>query len=194
MCAVAVDVPLGDLPVVGARSCAARRCRRGRSARSSSRGSTSSADAADAVDAELDRRDAAVQRRPVVLHAGRHADRLALDVHRDLQQIARASCDAPVQRASAPHDGDRQRRRSGDAGAGRRLAARRQRRVLEPIVPREQREQRQLAGAVELGPAARRRRRGRCRSSAARCRRRRATRSATCARRLIAAFSVDAPS
>ena len=35
---------------------------------------------------------------------------------------------------------------------------------------------------------------GRCRSSAARCRRRRAARSATCARRLMAAFSVEAPS
>ena len=48
---------------------------------------------------ELDRRDAAVQRRPVVLHAGRHADRLALDVHRDLQQMPRRR---RTRRSSAP--------------------------------------------------------------------------------------------
>ncbi len=69
--------------------------------RSSSRGSTSSCDAPDAVDVELDRRDAAVQRRPVVLDAGRDPDGLALDVHRDLEQVL-GRIDAPVQRASAP--------------------------------------------------------------------------------------------
>ena len=72
--------------------------------RSSSRGSTSRRDAADAVDAELDRGDAAVERRPVVLHAGRHANRLALDVHRHLQQLLRDPPTRSVQRASAPHD------------------------------------------------------------------------------------------
>ncbi len=35
---------------------------------------------------ELERGDAAVQRRPVVLQAGRHVDRLRLDVHGDLEQ------------------------------------------------------------------------------------------------------------
>ena len=67
--------------------------------RSSSRGIDVERDARDAVDAELDRRDAAVERRPVVLHAGRHADRLALDVHRDLQQIARRRT---TRRSTAP--------------------------------------------------------------------------------------------
>ena len=44
-------------------------------------------DAAHAVDAELHRRDAAVERRPVVLDAGRHVDRLRLDVHRNLHDV-----------------------------------------------------------------------------------------------------------
>ncbi len=44
---------------------------------------------------------AAVQRRTVVLHAGRHADGLTLDVHGHAQQILRVA-DAPVHRASAP--------------------------------------------------------------------------------------------
>ena len=77
--------------------------------------------APDAVDVELERGDAAVERRPVVLQAGRHVDRLRLDVHGDLQQrfglVVRA---VPLGQRGA--DGDVQRRRAGDAGAGRRLA------------------------------------------------------------------------
>ncbi len=46
-------------------------------------------DASNAGDAELDGRDAAVERRAVVLHAGRDANGLALDVHRHLQQMLR---------------------------------------------------------------------------------------------------------
>ena len=102
-----------------------------------------------------------------------------------------ASDDAPVQRGERAADGDGQRRRAGDAGAGRRLAARRQRR-------------RSRAGsAAPAAPAAAARRRRRARTSARRRRVRsvsietqldaavgRAARSATCARRLIAAFSV----
>ena len=59
-------------------------------------------DALDAVHAELDRRDAAVERRAVVLHAGRHANRLALDVHRDLQQVVRVATTRRSTAASAP--------------------------------------------------------------------------------------------
>ena len=103
--AVAVDVPLGDLPVVRAGIAAARRCRRARCGARARAGSTSSATRRDAVDAELDRRDAAVQRRPIVLHAGRHADRLALDVHRDLQEmlgvVGRCRSSAPARRTTA---------------------------------------------------------------------------------------------
>ena len=110
-------------------------------------------DAADAVDAELDRRDAAVERRTIVLHAGRHANRLALDVHRHLQQMF-GILRRPGPAGERAADGNRQRRRPGDAGAGRRLAARRQRGVFEPVVPGEEREQRKAAGAVELRPAA----------------------------------------
>ena len=161
--------------------------------RSSSRGIDVEPDAADAVDAQLDRRDAAVERRPIVLHAGRHLDRLALDVHRHLQQILGAERRAgPAGERAA--DRDRQRRGAGDAGAGRRFAAGGQRRVLEPVVPGEQREQRQLVRRGQLRPVPCASSAGRCRSRGARAGRRSAARSATCARRLIAAFSVDAPS
>ena len=86
MCAIAVDVPLGDLPVVGAR--VARRAGVGEDDAALELARVDvERDAADAVDAQLDGGDPAVQRRPIVLHAGRHADRLALDVHRHLQQI-----------------------------------------------------------------------------------------------------------
>ena len=40
---------------------------------------------------------------PVVLDAGRHPDRLALDVHRDLEEVLGIASTRPVQRASAPH-------------------------------------------------------------------------------------------
>src|SRR5439155_14223711 len=84
--AIAVDVALGDLPVVGAGI--ARRA-----------GISEDdapfelvrihveADAPYTVGAKLDGRDAAVQRRPIILHAGRHPDRLTLHVHRDLEQM-----------------------------------------------------------------------------------------------------------
>ena len=48
--------------------------------------------------------------------------------------------------------GDGQCRGSGDAGAGRRFAPRRQRRILQPVVAGEQRQQRQVACRIELGP------------------------------------------
>ena len=84
--AVAIDVALGDLPVVGAG--VARR------ARVSEDDATFElvpihveADAPHAIGAKLDRRDAAVKRRPIILHAGGHSDRLTLHVHRHLQQM-----------------------------------------------------------------------------------------------------------
>ena len=59
-------------------------------------------DASAPVHPQLDGRHAAVQGRTVVLNARRYADRLALDVHGDLQQLS-GSAEAPVQWASAPH-------------------------------------------------------------------------------------------
>ncbi len=74
--------------------------------------------------AELQRGDAAVQRRPVVLQPGRHADHLRLDVLGNLEQRVggQPAVGPAVERR---RHGDVQRRRSGDAGAGRRFAARR---------------------------------------------------------------------
>ena len=193
-CAIAVDVPLGDLPVV--RAGVARRAGVGEhdAALELARIDVER-DAADAVDAELDRGDAAVQRRPIVLHAGRHADRLALDVHRHLQQVARDPSDAAGPAGERAADGDRQRRRAGDAGAGRRLAARGQRRVLEPVVARQQRQQRQVArrrrAPTSVGALTRAVGVDRAQLDA---RRRSRGSICACARRLIAAFSVVAPS
>ena len=127
-CAVAVDVPLGDLPVVGAGV-----ARLAGVAEDDALLELGEIDverhALDAVDLELQRRDAAVERRAVVLQAGGHVDRLRLDVHGDLQQrlglVVRA---LPLGQRGA--DGDVQRRRAGDAGAGRRF-----RRVVS-VMPR----------------------------------------------------------
>ena len=156
--------------------------------RSSSRGSTSSATRAMPSTPSSIGRDAAVERRPVVLHAGRHADRLALDVHRDLQQVRPASG---------------RRRSSGRARRTRRWSAPTIRRCRRPpAIRRASSASRSRAGsAAPAAPAAagRRRRRaptsrcadvrGRCRSSAARRRAVARDSISTCARRLIAAFT-----
>ena len=144
MLPIAVEVALGDLPVV--RPGVPRRAGIGQDDPALQlAGIDVERDPANAVHAQLDRGDAAVQRGPIVLDAGRHADRLAFDVHRDLQQIVGIGGAAGPARQRAA-GGDGQRRRSRDAGAGGRLAARRQRGVLETVVPREQREQREVVG------------------------------------------------
>ena len=79
--------------------------------------------ARQSVGAELEGRDAAVHRRAIVLEAGRHLDRLGLDVHRgDQERLGIRRRARPAGERAA--DGDVQCRRAGDAGAGRRLAAR----------------------------------------------------------------------
>src|SRR4029079_19356448 len=82
---VTVNVALGDLPVVGARVSWRTRIGEHDSALELGRVDVNS-DALDPFHPELDRRDAAVQRRPIVLDACWHADRLALHVHRDLKK------------------------------------------------------------------------------------------------------------
>ena len=82
---VAVDMALGDLPVVRAREMRARRCRRAR-CRAELHRVDGERDAPDAVRPQLDGGDAAVVGRTIVLHAGRHVDHLRFDVHRDSQQ------------------------------------------------------------------------------------------------------------
>ena len=77
--------------------------------------------AVDAVHLELERGDAAVERGPVVLQAGRHADRLGLDVHRHLQQRLRARSASRFHSASAAQTATFSADEPGDAGAGRRL-------------------------------------------------------------------------
>ena len=151
---VAVDVPLEDLPVVRAGL-----------PRGAGVGEDDplleiaridiERDPPDAVGPELDRGDAAVQRRTIVLHARGHANRPALDVHGDLEQVI------GLHRIARPPRQHATRRnseggRSGNASAGRRFAPGRQRRAREPIVARELREERELAAAVELGPGCRR--------------------------------------
>ena len=120
--AVAIDVALGDLPVV--RPGVARCAGVGEDdAACELAGIDVELDPTDAVDAQLDRRDAAVERRAVILNAGRNANGLALDVHRHLEQMVGVggTLSPPGQRAAGC---DGQRGRSGDAGTGRRLAAR----------------------------------------------------------------------
>ena len=122
---IAVDVPLGDLPVVGARIARLAgvaqhdaplellRLDIERHARQLSPASSSSAG------------DAAVHGRPIVLQPGRHLDHLGLDVLRDLQERLGSRSSAEIRRQGAA-DGDVQRRRAGNAAPGGRLAARRQ--------------------------------------------------------------------
>ena len=102
-CAIAVDVALHDVPVVGAgvarragvaEDDAPLRARADRRRAATRR---------EPVRAELERGDAAVHRRPVVLQARRHPDRLRLDVHRRRRAAPRGRRCDPVQRASAPH-------------------------------------------------------------------------------------------
>jgi hypothetical protein len=77
------------------------------------------------------------------------AGRLALDVHGHLQQMFGVHAAVrPVREGAAGGDGER--RRPGDAGAGWRLAARRERRVVELIMAGEMGQQGELTGAVEL--------------------------------------------
>src|SRR5262245_6776516 len=114
---VTVDVALGDLPVVGAR--VSWRAGVGEHDSALELGYVDvQSDAPDPFHAELDRRDAAVQRRPIVLDAGRYADRLALHVHRDLQERIGLAGLTRKPRQRATHR-DRQRRRAGDTGARR---------------------------------------------------------------------------
>src|SRR5687767_14779353 len=82
---IAVDVPFGDLPVVGPRivglAGVAQRHAPGQLVEVHVEWH-----AVDAVHVQFQRGDAAVERRPVVLQPGGHPQRLRLHVHRDLQQ------------------------------------------------------------------------------------------------------------
>ncbi len=119
--AIAVDVALRDLPVVRPRE--VRRARIGEhDAALQLRRIDVDRDALDAVRPQLDGRDAAVVRRPVVLQAGRHVDDLRLDVHGDRQELLAVDLQPGPFGERAAH-GDVQRRRSGDAR--RRRATRR---------------------------------------------------------------------
>ena len=137
---VAVGVALGDFPVVRA---GVPRCSgiHEHNPLFELTGIDVDCDARYAGDAEFDGGDASVQGWPVVLHAGRHANGLALDVHGHLQQVLgiRRSVRPACKRAAA---GDGQRRRPRDAGTRRRFSTRGQRRVLETVVPGEMRQQR----------------------------------------------------
>src|SRR5439155_12712687 len=81
---IAVDMTLDDLPVVGAGSARRAGVRQHDAALELARIDVEH-HTGDPGDAELDGRDAAVERRTIVLHAGWDPDRLAFDVHRHLQ-------------------------------------------------------------------------------------------------------------
>ena len=103
-------------------------------------------DAAHAVHAELDGGDPAVQRRPIVLKTRWDLDGLALNVHRDLQQIVgvhRLACPAGEGAAR----GDRQGRRSGDAGALGRLGPSGQRGILQAIMAGQKCQKHRVVGS-----------------------------------------------
>ena len=142
--AVAVDVALGDLPVVRAR--VPRRAGVGEHDATFELGRIDGErHPPDAVDAEFDGRDAAVKRRAVVLDAGRHR----IVWHSTFIAIC-SRCSRPSTAAGAVRqraaDGDRQGRRAGDTGAGGGFASRGQGRVLEAVVAGQQGEQGQFAG------------------------------------------------
>src|SRR5439155_20561551 len=134
---VAVDVAVADLPLVRAR--VSRRARVDEHDPPLELARIDfEADALDTVDAKLDRRNASVQRRTVVLYAGWYADRLTLDVHRDLQEVIGIGRSVGPSRERAA-DRDVQRRRSGDAGASRRFAARGERHAFDLVMLRRER-------------------------------------------------------
>ena len=121
--AIAIDVPLHDFPVVGARVTGRTRVAQDDAAfeflrihRQRYAGQT--------VRAELECRDSAVHRGPIVLETGRHFDRLSLDVHRSHQQgfgAWRRCTGRGIPPRQGPTNCDVQRRRTGDASASRRL-------------------------------------------------------------------------
>ena len=168
---VAVDVALDDLPVVRAR--VARRAGVGEDdPLLELRRVDVEGDAPDAVDAELDgarRRRRARAGSPARRSGTRivwHSTFMATSSRRS------RSAHGSAQLRQRAADRDRQRRRSGDAGAGGRLAARGQRRVLQLEMARQQGEQRQVAVRRQLAPVAGVARCGPCRSTRARSGRR----------------------
>src|SRR4051812_34638859 len=86
--AIAVDVLLGDLPVVRPRVAGRAGVGEHDAALELARIDVES-EPLDAVDAQLDGGDATVQRGPVILDPGRDLDRLALHVHGGEQQVFR---------------------------------------------------------------------------------------------------------
>ena len=151
--AVAVDVPLHDVPVV--RPGVARFARVAQHETALQfRGVHVQRDAADAVDVELERGDAAIERRAVVLQSGGHPNRLRLDIHRDLQQRLRLVVRAvPLRQRRA--DGDVQRRGAGNARAGGGLGRGRQRDPARFEEVDEERQEAQLAAIPQLAPVVR---------------------------------------
>src|SRR5205823_1840677 len=90
-------------------------------------------DTVDSVPAQIDRGNAAIEGRTIILDAGGYAERLAFHVHRDVQQMVSVNrLIAPPRERRACRDG--QRGRSGNARARRRFAARGQGRGVEPMM------------------------------------------------------------
>ncbi len=88
------------------------------------------------LDAQFHGRDAAVQGRPVVLNPGRHPNRVAFHVFCDAKErLIGGPGSSPPREGTAYGNG--QSGRTRDASAGRRLSARGQGRVLQPVVAGE---------------------------------------------------------
>ncbi len=100
--AIAVEMPFDDFPVVRPRV-TRQACVCEHQAFLEGARIDVEADPLNAADAELDRRDATVKRRTIVLNAGRHPNRLALDVHRDAAADPRDPSERWVHCDSAPH-------------------------------------------------------------------------------------------
>ena len=85
---------------------------------------------------ELEGRDAAVHGGPIILQAGRHLDHLGLDVLGDVEQRLGLEV-LPGETGQRAADRDVEGRRPGNAGAGRRLAARGQPQAARPEAMRQ---------------------------------------------------------
>ena len=146
--AVSVDMPPGDLPVVGARVPRGARIRQHDPLLEVPRAHRHR-HPPDAVSPELNGGDAAEHRRPIVLDPGRHANGLAFDAHGNLLQVLGVHGRArQVRKGAAKRHG--QRRRPGNARAGGRFAACCHRDVLDTVMAGRKRQQGQVAVRVQL--------------------------------------------
>jgi hypothetical protein len=145
---IAVDVTLGNLPVVGARIARLARVAEHDAAFELAWVHVEG-HARRLAGLQLDGGYAAVHGRTVILEARRHLDHLRFDVLRDVEQRLRIMLGAGVFRECAAYR-DVHGRRPGNAGPGRRLAARGQANPVRAESMRQLRQQRQRGVGSQL--------------------------------------------